>query len=90
MRKAIFYYDSQTYKRITVPIIKCYLSRNTFLRLQKKSARAEEYIRMIKDRLSEAVQQCIQAAAGEHEPAVQRGLLRVNKHFLLCFDQSWS
>lgn len=24
---------------------------------------------MIKDRLSEAVQQCIQAAAGEHEPA---------------------
>lgn len=43
---------------------------------EKKSARAEEYIRMIKDRLSEAVQQCIQAAAGEHEPAVQRGLLR--------------
>ena len=32
---------------------------------------------MIKDRLPEAVQQCIHAAAGEHEPAVQRGLLRV-------------
>lgn len=43
---------------------------------EKKSARAEEYIRMIKDRLPEAVQQCIHAAAGEHEPAVQRGLLR--------------
>lgn len=43
---------------------------------EKKSARAEEYIRMIKDRLPEAVQQCIHAAAGEYEPAVQRGLLR--------------
>ncbi|XP_020601018.1 vacuolar protein sorting-associated protein 16 homolog [Orbicella faveolata] len=43
---------------------------------EKKSARAEEYIRMIKDRLPEAVQQCIHAAAGEHEPAVQRSLLR--------------
>ncbi|CAH3134219.1 unnamed protein product [Porites lobata] len=39
-------------------------------------ARAEEYIRMIKERLSEAVQQCIHAAAGEREPAIQRGLLR--------------
>ncbi|XP_073236793.1 vacuolar protein sorting-associated protein 16 homolog isoform X3 [Porites lutea] len=43
---------------------------------EKKSARAEEYIRMIKERLPEAVQQCIHAAAGEHEPAIQRGLLR--------------
>ena len=51
-----------------------------FLCEQKKSARAEEYIRMIKDRLPEAVQQCIHAAAGEHEPAVQRSLLRVSRH----------
>ncbi|XP_015764646.1 PREDICTED: vacuolar protein sorting-associated protein 16 homolog [Acropora digitifera] len=43
---------------------------------QKKSARAEEYIRMIKERLPEAVQQCIHAAAGVHEPAIQRSLLR--------------
>ncbi|CAH3134282.1 unnamed protein product [Porites lobata] len=43
---------------------------------EKKSARAEEYIRMIKERLPEAVQQCIHATAGEHEPAIQRGLLR--------------
>ena len=53
---------------------------------QKKSARAEEYIRMIKERLPEAVQQCIHAAAGEHEPAVQRSLLRVN---LLSFSSPW-
>ena len=33
---------------------------------------------MIKERLPEAVQQCIHAAAGEHEPAIQRGLLRVS------------
>ena len=45
---------------------------------QKKSARAEEYIRMIKERLPEAVQQCIHAAAGVHEPAIQRSLLRVS------------
>ncbi|CAH3134241.1 unnamed protein product [Porites lobata] len=43
---------------------------------EKKSARAEECIRIIKERLPEAVQQCIHAAAGEHEPAIQRGLLR--------------
>ena len=45
---------------------------------RKKSARAEEYIRMIKERLPEAVLQCIDAPAGEHEPAIQRGLLRVS------------
>ncbi|CAH3134250.1 unnamed protein product [Porites lobata] len=38
--------------------------------------KTEEYIRMIRERLPEAVQQCIHAAAGEHEPAIQRGLLR--------------
>ncbi|CAH3134276.1 unnamed protein product [Porites lobata] len=38
--------------------------------------KTEEYIRMIKERLPEAVQQCIHAAAAEHEPAIQRGLLR--------------
>ena len=50
---------------------------------QKKSARAEEYIRMIKDRLTEAVEQCIQAAGAEYEPALQRSLLRVRVHLLI-------
>lgn len=87
--KSCVFTAPQTYKRIIVPIFKCHLPRNTFLWLQKKSARAEEYIRMIKDRLPEAVQQCIHAAAGEYEPAVQRGLLRVNKLLILCFDWSY-
>ncbi|XP_032222411.2 vacuolar protein sorting-associated protein 16 homolog isoform X2 [Nematostella vectensis] len=43
---------------------------------ERKSARADEYVRMIKDRLPDAVEQCIQAAAAEYEPAIQRNLLR--------------
>ena len=44
---------------------------------------------MIKERLPEAVQQCIHAAAGEHEPAIQRGLRRVSvvgNHMILTFS----
>jgi len=33
---------------------------------------------MIKDELTEAVEQCIQAAGAEFEPSLQKGLLRVN------------
>ncbi|CAB3999378.1 vacuolar sorting-associated 16 homolog [Paramuricea clavata] len=43
---------------------------------EKKSAKADEYIRLIKTKLSEAVKQCIQAAGSEFEQTLQRGLLR--------------
>ncbi|XP_015774000.1 PREDICTED: vacuolar protein sorting-associated protein 16 homolog [Acropora digitifera] len=51
---------------------------DAFKEFEKKSARAEEYIRMIKERLPEALQQCIHTAAGVHEPAIQRSLLQVS------------
>ena len=44
---------------------------------QKGSQRADEYIRMIKDNLEVAVEQCIEAAGHEIEPATQKSLLRV-------------
>lgn len=53
--------------------------------MQKKSARADEYVRLIKDELTEAVEQCIQAAGAEFEPSVQRGLLRVSLRTCLLF-----
>ncbi|XP_031556502.1 vacuolar protein sorting-associated protein 16 homolog [Actinia tenebrosa] len=56
---------------------------------EKKSARADEYVRMIKDKLPEAVEQCIQAAGAEYEPSLQRSLLRaasLGKSFLSDFD----
>ncbi|KAI8484680.1 Vacuolar protein sorting-associated protein 16 [Branchiostoma belcheri] len=43
---------------------------------QNGSPKADEYIRMIQDRLTVAVDQCIQAAGCEHEPTTQRMLLR--------------
>lgn len=43
---------------------------------EKKSAKADEYIRLIKTKLSEAVRQCIQAAGSEFEHSLQRSLLR--------------
>ncbi|XP_077989106.1 vacuolar protein sorting-associated protein 16 homolog [Glandiceps talaboti] len=51
---------------------------------QKGSQKADEYIRMIKDRLQEAVEQCIVAAGAEHEPNTQRLLLRAAS-FGKCF-----
>ena len=49
--------------------------------IQKKSQKADEYIRMIKDQLPIAVEQCIEAAGSEYEPATQRMLLRVSQWF---------
>ena len=46
--------------------------------IQKGSQKADEYIRMIKDKLDIAVDQCIQAAGHEIEPSKQKQLLRVN------------
>ncbi|XP_071942390.1 vacuolar protein sorting-associated protein 16 homolog [Antedon mediterranea] len=51
---------------------------------EKKSEKADEYIRMIQDQLPRAVQQCIQAAGAEYEPATQRMLLRAAS-FGKCF-----
>ncbi|XP_072019724.1 vacuolar protein sorting-associated protein 16 homolog [Amphiura filiformis] len=51
---------------------------------QKKSQKADEYIRMIKDQLPIAVEQCIEAAGSEYEPATQRMLLRAAS-FGKCF-----
>ncbi|XP_057368312.1 vacuolar protein sorting-associated protein 16 homolog isoform X2 [Daphnia carinata] len=55
---------------------------------QKRSHRAEEYIRLVKNQLELAVTQCIQAAGNEWQPTVQKVLLRaaqLGKSFL--FDK---
>lgn len=49
--------------------------------LQRGSQKADEYIRMIKDKLEDAVNQCIDAAGHEFEPTNQKALLRV-RHIL--------
>ncbi|XP_002734080.3 vacuolar protein sorting-associated protein 16 homolog, partial [Saccoglossus kowalevskii] len=51
---------------------------------QKGSQKADEYIRMIKDKLQLAVEQCIVAAGAEYEPNTQRMLLRAAS-FGKCF-----
>eukprot|EP00057_Strongylocentrotus_purpuratus_P030253 XP_781126.3 PREDICTED: vacuolar protein sorting-associated protein 16 homolog [Strongylocentrotus purpuratus] len=51
---------------------------------QKESQKADEYIRMIKDQLSLAVEQCIEAAGAEYEPNSQKLLLRAAS-FGKCF-----
>ncbi|XP_048000974.1 vacuolar protein sorting-associated protein 16 homolog [Leguminivora glycinivorella] len=43
---------------------------------QKRSHRADEYIRLVKPDLAKAVQDCIDAAAFEFEPDVQKMLIR--------------
>ena len=53
---------------------------------QKRSHRAEEYIRLVKAQLETAVTQCIQAAGNEWQPSIQKQLLRaaqLGKSFLL-------
>ena len=53
---------------------------------QKRSHRAEEYIRLVKDQLELAVAQCIEAAGNEWQPSVQKMLLRaaqLGKSFLM-------
>lgn len=51
---------------------------------QKKSQKADEYIRMIHDDLPNAVNQCLQAAGEEFEPNTQKSLLRAAS-FGRCF-----
>ncbi|XP_013393973.1 vacuolar protein sorting-associated protein 16 homolog [Lingula anatina] len=50
----------------------------------KGSQRADEYIRMIKDKLDLAVEQCIEGAGYEYEPKSQKALLRAAS-FGKCF-----
>lgn len=42
-----------------------------------ESHKADEYIRFVKDRLPEAVMQCIKAAGEEFQPPIQQSLLKV-------------
>lgn len=42
-----------------------------------ESHKADEYIRFVKDRLPEAIMQCIKAAGEEFLPAIQQSLLKV-------------
>ncbi|KAL8612978.1 hypothetical protein ACOMHN_001061 [Nucella lapillus] len=51
---------------------------------QKQHQKADEYLRMIKEKLDTAVNQCIQAAGQEFEPAKQKQLLRAAS-FGKCF-----
>ncbi|XP_042326077.1 vacuolar protein sorting-associated protein 16 homolog [Sceloporus undulatus] len=53
---------------------------------EKESQKADEYLREIKDQnlLPEAVRQCIEAASYEHEPEIQKSLLRAAS-FGKCF-----
>ncbi|XP_062907960.1 vacuolar protein sorting-associated protein 16 homolog isoform X1 [Mobula hypostoma] len=53
---------------------------------EKESQKADEYLREIKEQnlLSEAVQQCIEAAGNEYEPEMQKALLRAAS-FGKCF-----
>ncbi|ESO96565.1 hypothetical protein LOTGIDRAFT_115951 [Lottia gigantea] len=50
----------------------------------RRSQKADEYIRMIKDKLDVAVDQCILAAGHEFEPSKQKSLLRAAS-FGKCF-----
>jgi len=51
---------------------------------QRGTQKADEYIRMIKDSLAEAVEQCVEAAGHEYETAMQKELLRAAS-FGKCF-----
>lgn len=46
--------------------------------LQKRSHRADEYIRLVKDHLEVAVKQCIEAAGYEFDTGNQKMLIRVS------------
>lgn len=50
--------------------------------LQKRSHRADEYIRLVKDHLEVAVKQCIEAAGYEFETRNQMMLIRVSAYVL--------
>lgn len=57
----------------------CTLSLPTPPQPQKESQKADEYLREIQElgQLTQAVQQCIEAAGHEHQPDMQKSLLRV-------------
>jgi hypothetical protein len=50
--------------------------------LQKRSHRADEYIRLVKDHLELAVEQCIEAAGYEFDTRNQTMLIRVSAYVL--------
>ena len=45
--------------------------------LQKGSHRSDEYLRIVKDKLKLAVEQCIEAAGYEFSPDTQKLLMKV-------------
>lgn len=51
---------------------------------QKESQKADEYLREIQElgQLTQAVQQCIEAAGHEHRPDMQKSLLRVGLGYM--------
>jgi hypothetical protein len=50
--------------------------------IQKRSHRADEYIRLVKDHLEVAVRQCIEAAGYEFDTGNQKMLIRVSAYLL--------
>ncbi|MEQ2165628.1 hypothetical protein GOODEAATRI_019070, partial [Goodea atripinnis] len=58
---------------------------------QKSSQKADEYLREIKEQnvLGDAVQQCVEAAAHEHDPETQKALMRAAS-FGKCFLTEFS
>ncbi len=54
-----------------------------------ESHKADEYIRYIKDRLPEAIVQCIKAAGEEFIPKIQQSLLRVGPVTLAITQRLW-
>jgi hypothetical protein len=52
------------------------------MKLQKRSHRADEYIRLVKDHLEVAVKQCIEAAGYEFDTRNQMMLIRVSAYGL--------
>ncbi|XP_065179168.1 vacuolar protein sorting-associated protein 16 homolog [Sycon ciliatum] len=56
---------------------------------ERKSPKADEYVRSVKEHLDEAIDQCTHAAGDEYEPARQRSLLRAagfGKCFVTQYD----
>jgi len=56
-----------------------------------ESHKADEYIRFIKDKLPEAIIQCLKAASEEFFPVMQQSLLKVSRIELmgLLGEKSW-
>lgn len=56
-----------------------------FMHLQDKSHKADEYIRIAKDNLPSAVEDCIEAAGYEFSTANQELFIRV-RNFIACMS----